>query len=62
MDFGRLWELEDRGVTFVTRAKETSQYPVVGECDLPPGGKIVADEVIRWRCGRSTTGGQPVKG
>jgi len=46
VDFGHLGELAERGVIWVTRAKENLQYTVVGEYRVPAGGKIVADEVI----------------
>lgn len=46
VDFGHLAELEERGVIWVTRAKENLQYTVVGSYPVPPGSKIVTDEAI----------------
>jgi hypothetical protein len=46
VDFGHLAELEERGVIWVTRAKENLQYMVVGSYPVPPGSKIVTDEAI----------------
>ncbi len=46
VDFGHLSELDQRGVIWVTRAKENLQYRALQEYPVRPGGKIVADEVI----------------
>src|SRR5208337_4335024 len=46
LDFEHLWDLERRGVLWVTRAKENLQLEVVQVYPLPPGGKIVADELV----------------
>jgi hypothetical protein len=46
VDFGHLADLAERGVTWVTRAKENLQYTVVQKYPVPPGGKIVSDELI----------------
>jgi hypothetical protein len=46
VDFGHLAELEERGVIWVTRAKENLQYMVVGSYPVPPGSKIVTDQAI----------------
>jgi len=49
VDFGHLGELEERGVIWVTRAKEKLQCLVVGSYPVPPGSKIVTDEAIGLR-------------
>ncbi len=46
MDFGHLWDLTQRGVVWVTRAKENLQYEAVESYSVKAGGKIVADELI----------------
>ena len=46
VDFGHLDELTERGVIWVTRAKENLQYLVVGSYPVAPRSKIVTDEAI----------------
>jgi IS4 transposase len=46
VDFDHLRDLEQRGVFWVTRAKENLQVEVVQAYPVPPGGKIVADELV----------------
>jgi len=46
VDFDHLWDLEQRGVFWVTRAKENLQYEVVESYSVKAGGKIVSDELI----------------
>ena len=46
VDFNHLWDLEQRGVFWVTRAKENLQYEVVESYSVKAGGKIVSDELI----------------
>lgn len=46
VDYKHLWRLEDRGVFWVTRAKENMQYEVVERFPVKEGGKIVSDELI----------------
>jgi hypothetical protein len=46
IDFSHLRDLDERGVFFVTRAKENMEYHVVKKLSVPSGGKIVRDEVI----------------
>jgi Transposase DDE domain/Domain of unknown function (DUF4372) len=46
VDFGHLGELEQRGVIWVSRAKENLQYTVLERLAVRPAGKIVADELI----------------
>jgi len=46
VDFGHLSELDQRGVLWVTRAKENLPYRALQEYPVRSGGKIVADEVI----------------
>ena len=46
VDFDHLWSLEQRGVFWVTRAKENLQFEVVESYPLKEGGKIVSDELV----------------
>jgi len=46
VDFSHLWDLDQRGVFWVTRAKENLQYEVVESYPVQAGGKIVSDELI----------------
>ena len=46
VDFDHLWDLEQRGVFWVTRAKENLQYEVLESYSVKAGGKIVSDELI----------------
>jgi len=46
LDFGHLWDLESRGIFWVTRAKENMAYKVVETYPVKEGGKIVSDELI----------------
>jgi hypothetical protein len=46
LDFSHLCDLDERGVFFVTRAKENMHYHVVKKLTPPKGGKILEDEVI----------------
>ena len=46
VDFDHLWDLEQRGVFWVTRAKENLQYEVVESYSVKAGGKIVSDALI----------------
>jgi hypothetical protein len=46
VDFGHLWDLERRGVFWVTRAKENLQFEVVQSYPVKAGGKIVSDELV----------------
>jgi len=46
VDFDHLWDLEQRGVFWVTRAKENLQYEVVESYPVKEGGKIVSDELV----------------
>jgi len=46
IDFGHLWDLEQRGVIWVTRAKENLQLEVVETYPVKAGGKMVADELV----------------
>jgi hypothetical protein len=54
VDFDHLWNLEQRGVIWVTRAKENLQYEVVKGYSVKAGGKIVSDELV----GLKNTGSQ----
>ena len=49
VDFDHLWSLTERGVFWVTRAKENLQCEVVERYAVTPGGKIVADELVGLR-------------
>ncbi len=46
VDFDHLYALEERGVVWVTRAKENLQAEVLENYELPEGGKIVSDQLI----------------
>jgi len=46
LDFDHLWDLESRGVFWVTRAKENMVYKVIETYPVKEGGKIVSDELI----------------
>ena len=46
VDFDHLWSLEERGVFWVTRAKENLQFDVLGSYPVKEGGKIVSDELV----------------
>jgi hypothetical protein len=46
LDFGHLWDLEQRGVVWVTRAKENLQFEVVQALPVPAGSKVVRDELV----------------
>jgi hypothetical protein len=46
VDFDHLWDLEQRGAFWVTRAKENLQYEVVESYPVKTGGKIVSDELV----------------
>jgi IS4 transposase len=46
VDFEHLWDLEGRGIFWVTRAKENLQLEVVESYPVPKGGKIVSDELV----------------
>jgi IS4 transposase len=54
VDFDHLWDLAQRGVFWVTRAKENLQYEVVESYSVEEGGKIVSDELV----GLKNTGSQ----
>jgi hypothetical protein len=46
IDFEHLYDLEVRGVVWVTRAKENLQYEVVEAYPVRAGGKVVSDELV----------------
>ena len=46
VDFDHLWGLAQRGVFWVTRAKENLQFEVVEHYPVEAGGKIVSDELV----------------
>ena len=46
VDFGHLCDMDERGVFWVTRAKDNLQYVVVESLPVPAGGKILRDEII----------------
>jgi len=46
VDFAHLWDLEQRGVFWVTRAKENLQFELLETLPVKPGGKVVADELL----------------
>jgi len=49
IDFGHMKDLHERGVFFVTRAKENMDYHVVQELPVARDSKILKDEVIMLR-------------
>ena len=46
VDFDHLWDLDQRKVNWVTRAKENLQFEVMGSFPVKEGGKIVSDELV----------------
>jgi Transposase DDE domain/Domain of unknown function (DUF4372) len=46
VDFGHLWDLEQREVAWVTRAKENLQFDVLASLPVPAGSRVVADELV----------------
>lgn len=46
VDFGHLWDLDERGVFWVTRAKDNMAYDVVQPMPQSKDDKILADEII----------------
>ena len=53
VDFGHLWDLDQREVVWVTRAKENLQFEVMEQYPLTAGGKVVADELVGLKNSRS---------
>jgi hypothetical protein len=49
LSFGHLWQLSQRGVFWVTRAKENLDYRVVKRNLRRAQGPILRDDLIRWR-------------
>jgi hypothetical protein len=49
VDFDHLFDLDQRKVWWVSRAKDNLQYRVVRRREVPEGGKILADEEIELR-------------
>jgi hypothetical protein len=49
LGFAHLWHLTQRGVFWVTRAKENLDYRVVQRNLRRPQGPILRDDLIRWR-------------
>jgi len=46
LDFDHLWDLDRRGVFWVTRGKENLQLAVIENYPVKEGGKIVSDELV----------------
>lgn len=46
LDYAHLWDLESRGVIWVTRAKENLQCEVVKAYPIKSGGKVISDELV----------------
>ena len=46
VDFEHLWDLEQREVVWVTRAKENQQLVVMETYPVRAGGKVVSDELV----------------
>jgi hypothetical protein len=53
VDFAHLLDLHDRGVFWVTRAKDNLEYRVIEKRSVPEGGKVLKDEVIALKVPRS---------
>ena len=53
MDFGHLFDLHERGVFWVTRAKDNMQFKVARRRIKKPAGKILRDEEILLTVPRS---------
>jgi IS4 transposase len=53
VDFDHLYDLENRGVVWVTRAKDNLQAVVVESYPVKEGGKVVCDELIGLRNDKS---------
>ena len=49
VDFDHLHELDVRGVSWVTRAKDNFQYTVVRRLPVPASGRIRKDEIVRLK-------------
>ena len=49
VDFEHLWDLEQRGVVWVARAKENLQYVVLESFEENGTGKIISDQLIGWK-------------
>ncbi len=49
VDFGHLAELDERGVYWVTRAKDNLAYEVESKLPVDRGSKILRDEIIRLK-------------
>jgi len=49
VDFGHMQDLDERGVSFVTRAKENMDYEVVKKMPRSKDDKILKDEIIQLR-------------
>ncbi len=49
VDFDHLHELDARGVSWVTRAKDNFQYTVVRRLPVPASGRIRRDEIVRLK-------------
>ncbi len=46
VDFDHLWNLEERGVAWVTRAKDNLQFEVIETYPVKEGAQIVRDELV----------------
>lgn len=53
VDFGHLYELGQRGVWWVTRAKDNMQYDVVRSDDVDQSKGILRDDIIRLKVKKS---------
>jgi hypothetical protein len=58
IEFMHLFDLDQRGVNWVTRAKDNLQYSVKKNLPVPKGSKIVKDQIIRL----TGTAGKALKG
>ena len=58
VDFAHLYDLGQRGVWWVTRAKESHQFRVVKKLLAKPAGKILRDDLVRLKV-PATRAGHP---
>lgn len=47
VDFAHLHDLDQRGVSWVTRAKDNMRYRTVRKLPVKKGGKVVKDQIVR---------------
>jgi hypothetical protein len=60
IDYAHLHDLDERGVSWVTRAKDNFDYRVVRNRPVPKGSNIVKDQIValkgaKWQCYKGWT-------